>query len=67
MCLASAFLTNWNNEPILQDIALVQLHGDNVEMKTLLGEGKIISGKVVTIDFAKAKILLMQNSEASGD
>jgi predicted RNA-binding protein len=60
MCLAKAFLNKWSEQPILQDIAHLQVHKDEVEMVTLFGEEKVVSGKVIEIDFTASKILVGQ-------
>ena len=64
MCLAKAYLNKWDDEPVLQDIAHMRLHGGQVELETLLGEEKVISGRVVEVDFAISRILLDEHHEA---
>jgi predicted RNA-binding protein len=64
MCLARAYLNKWNDKPVLQDIARMRLHSNQVELETLFGEEKIISGRVVEIDFSTSKILLAHSGEA---
>ena len=64
MCLAKAFINNSSRQPILEDIARVRVQGDRVELETLFGEGKVISGRVVEIDFSTSKILLDEHHEA---
>ncbi len=64
MCLAKAFINNSSRQPILEDIARVRVQGDQVELETLFGEGKVISGRVVEIDFSTSKILLDEHHEA---
>ena len=63
MCLAKAFLNKMDGESILEDIAHMRLFDDRLELETLMGEKKIISGKVVEIDFATSKILLDNRRE----
>jgi predicted RNA-binding protein len=63
MCLAKAYLNNWNNEPVLQDISHIWLDGGQVQMETLLGEEKVISGRVVEVDFTTSRILLDEDKE----
>ena len=58
MCLAKAFLNKWSDESILEDIAHMRLCDGRVELETLLGEKKIIPGKVVEVDFTASRILL---------
>jgi len=66
MCLAKAFIGNWKGQPVLQDIARMQIHEDRVELETLLGEGKTIPGRVIEIDFTTSKILLASR-QAKGE
>jgi predicted RNA-binding protein len=63
VCLAKAYLNKWGNEPVLHDIAHMRLCNGRVEMETLLGEEKIIPGKVVEVDFTASRILLDENTE----
>ena len=58
MCLAKAFLKKNGEEPILQDISHIKLDGARVVMKTLFGEDKVISGRVLEIDFLSSKVIL---------
>lgn len=60
MCLAKAYLNKQDNEPVLQDIAYIRLHDNRVELETLFGQGKVIPGRVIEIDFSTSKILLEQ-------
>ena len=64
MCLAKAYLNKWGDEPVLQDIAHMRLHSGRVQLETLLGEEKVIPGRVVEVDFATSKILLDEHREA---
>jgi predicted RNA-binding protein len=64
MCLAKAYLNKSVDNPILQDIARMRLYDDQVELETLFGEEKIISGRVVEIDFSTSKILLSESAKA---
>ena len=58
MCLAKAYFNKQDNEPVLQDIAYMRLYDDSVELETLFGQGKVIPGKVIEINFSTSKILL---------
>ena len=64
MCLAKAYLNKSANNPILQDIARMRLHDDQVELETLFGEERVIPGRVVEIDFSTSKIFLNENAKA---
>ena len=64
MCLAKAYLNKWGNEPVFQDIAHMRLCDDRVELETLLGEEKVITGNVVEVDFTASMILLDEKTES---
>jgi predicted RNA-binding protein len=61
VCLAKAYLNKQDNEPVLQDIAYIRLHDNRVELETLFGQGKVIPGRIIEIDFTASKILLEQH------
>ena len=63
MCLARAYLNKWGDEPVLQDIAHMRLRDERVELETLLGEEKVIPGRVVEVDFSTSRILLDEHRE----
>lgn len=63
MCLAKAYLNKWGDEPVLQDIAHMRLCDGRVELETLLGEERVIPGKLVEVDFATSRILLNEHRE----
>jgi predicted RNA-binding protein len=63
MCLAKAFMSNWSEPPIFQDIARLRINGDKIELETLFGEEKVMPGRVIEIDFAASKILLGKSDE----
>ncbi len=58
MCLATAYAGTKGGEPMLKDIARMKFDGGRIAMETLLGEEKVISGKVLEIDFANSKVIL---------
>jgi predicted RNA-binding protein len=64
VCLAKVYLNKRGDEPVLQDIAHMRLHEGRVELETLLGEKKVIRGKLVEVDFTTSRILLDEHSEA---
>ena len=63
MCLAKVYLNKWGDEPVLQDIAHMRLLGERVELETLLGEEKVLPGRVVEVDFTTSRILLDEYRE----
>jgi predicted RNA-binding protein len=64
VCLAKAYLHKWSDESMLQDIAHMRLYDGRVELETLLGEEKVIKGRVVEVDFINSRILLNEDREA---
>lgn len=64
MCLAKAYLNKWDDEPVIQDITHMRLYNGRVELETLLGEERVIPGKVVEVNFANSRILLDEHYEA---
>jgi predicted RNA-binding protein len=58
VCLAKAYLNERDDEPVLQDIARMQLQDSQVKLVTLFGEEKLIPSKVVEVDFVASRILL---------
>jgi predicted RNA-binding protein len=58
VCLAKAYFNKQDSEPVLQDIAHLRLRDGQVELETLFGEGKVIPGRVIEIDFSTSKIFL---------
>jgi len=67
MCLAKAFVNNWSGQPVFQDIAHMRVNGNRVELESLFGEEKAISGSLVEIDFTASKILLEYSRAACKD
>ena len=56
--MARAYLESNHDEPIMEDIAYMSVLGDRVELATLFGEGKVVLGKVVEVDFSASRIVL---------
>lgn len=59
MCEASVYLVKDAEEKkIMQDVIFVQPEGDTVFMSTLLGEQKIVPGRISRIDFLKHTVFV---------
>ena len=58
MCLASAYWSGENDQPILQDIALMLVNGDDVKLQTLFGEQESVQGRVMEVDFEQSRIIV---------
>jgi predicted RNA-binding protein len=59
MCEASVYLVeNGEEKKIMQDVTLVQPEDDAIFIATLLGEQKIVSGRISRIDFLKHTVFV---------
>jgi predicted RNA-binding protein len=64
MCEATVFLRDASGEhKIMQDVVLVQPEGEVCRLSSLLGEQKLVQGRVVKIDFLKHIVFLNQTQE----
>lgn len=66
MCLATAYLTKGDKEPILSDIAHVRFDGERVEMKTLFGNERVVKSRLVEVDFSTSKIKIVAEGDRYG-
>lgn len=66
MCLATAYLTKEDKEPILSDIAHVRFDGERVEMKTLFGNERVVKSRLVEVDFSTSKIKIVAEGDRYG-
>ena len=67
MCLAKAYISGKDGEPILEDIARIWVEGDHMQAVTLFGQEKIIDGKLLEIDFARSKVIVISNKEPTAE
>jgi predicted RNA-binding protein len=59
MCEASVYVVKDGEEKkIMQDVTFVRPEGDTVFMSTLLGEQKIVPGRITRIDFLKHNVFV---------
>jgi len=58
MCLAKAYTNREMVEPILENISHMDLDAKSVRMETMFGEEKVISGKVLEVDFENSHVIL---------
>ncbi len=66
MCLAKVYLNKQDSEPILRDVILVRLHSGQVEMETLFGEVRVVSARLVEVDFNASRVLLEEGGKSGG-
>ena len=64
MCQSTVYLIDGDREELIQeDVALVEIDGNRVEMKTLFGEPLSLAARIVEIDLMKHRIILEACSE----
>jgi predicted RNA-binding protein len=66
MCEAKVYVAkNGHEEQIMQDVVLVQPEGEVCLLVNLLGEQKLVPGRIEKIDFLKHTVHLGQAWESS--
>jgi predicted RNA-binding protein len=61
MCEAKVYVVkNGDEEQIMQDVVLVQPEGETCLLVSLLGEQKLVPGRIEKIDFLKHTVHLSQ-------
>lgn len=65
MCLGTAYyIQGQSQEQILQDVAYIDLKGEQVRLVTLLGQEKLVDGRLLEVDLEQGSILLQPRSGA---
>ena len=60
MCLANLYEGADAAGAVLTEIARIRFRPDGLELQTLFGETKVITGKVSEIDFVKSRVVLAE-------
>jgi len=59
MCEAKVFLIeDHTNQPLMKDVVLIQPEGDAYLLANLIGEQKLVRGRIVKIDFLRHTVQL---------
>ena len=71
MCLAKAYVhssaepegsaqsaENVDSLLVMENVTQVDIDGDQVHLKSLLGDNETVQGRVVTIDFSEGRLVL---------
>ncbi len=62
MCLSQAYLEDSNgSEPVLEDVASLEVKEDTVVLTNLLGEEKEVSGNLNRVDFQNNELYIEKN------
>ena len=68
MCEASVYvMRDGQEEKILQDVILVQPEEEAILMSTLLGERRLVPGRISRIDFLKHTVHITEEPLAKGE
>lgn len=65
MCLSTAYWSNDTETPILKEIAHIQLKEDRIILYSLMGDQKIIKGRIRDIDFLNARLIVDRDDSTS--
>ncbi len=66
MCEAKVFLRqDGQDRKVMEDVALIQPDGDAYLLVSLLGEQKLVQGRIERIDFLKHTVYLDEAQEPS--
>ena len=72
MCLAKAYVRPSAGSPgaslvmenlVMENVTQVEVDGDQVRIKSLLGDAEVLRGRIVSIDFSESRLVL-QSLEA---
>ena len=61
MCLSKAYKEDNGEEAIVEDVASVEVEGDNLIFSTIMGEERKVEGKISKVDFSKNQIHIQTN------
>jgi predicted RNA-binding protein len=58
MCEATVYLGGEGQEMVMKDVVLIEPEGDSFLLINLIGERKLVRGRIKKIDFLKHTIIL---------
>ena len=59
MCEANAYIIrNGQEEPIMENVDILQPEGDTIRLTSLFGEEKTVAGKIKSINLVDHKIII---------
>lgn len=68
MCEAKVYMaTNGDEQQIMRDVVLMQPEGDAYLLLSLLGEQKLVRGRIEKIDFLKHAVHISQAQDPSAN
>ena len=60
MCLAKVYHSMESTSPVLEDVARMRSAPDGLELETLYGEKRVVSGAISEIDFVRSRVILVE-------
>lgn len=58
MCESIVYSVGKSDEPLMRDVVLITVDGDQVKLRGFLGSEKIARGKIVKIDFLNHRLFI---------
>jgi len=59
MCLANVYRRSGDvQEELLQEVALIQVEGERLLLRTLFGDERVITGRIKELDFLNSTVLI---------
>lgn len=62
MCLAKAYVRSKADDPgstlVMENVAHVEVDGDQIRVRSLFGDAKVVRGRIASIDFSENKLVL---------
>ena len=62
MCLAKAYIRSQTDDPsvtlAMENVTHVEVDGDQIRVRSLFGDAKVLRGRIASIDFAENRLVL---------
>ena len=62
MCLAKAYIRSKAGDPettlAMENVAMVEVDGDQIRVRSLFGDAKVVRGRIASIDFSENRLVL---------
>jgi predicted RNA-binding protein len=62
MCLAKAYIRSKADDAgstlVMENVARVEVDGDQIRVRSLFGDAKVVRGRIASIDFSENKLVL---------
>jgi predicted RNA-binding protein len=62
MCLAKAYVRSTADDPdaalVMENVAHLEVDGDQIRVRSLFGDAKVVRGRIASIDFSENRLML---------